>query len=136
MKIDFNKDKSMNIKLDKVPRLLYINEKGVGCGQVYLDGRRIKALYETNIHAKTNEDKIHFIEYVIKYFDTKNNSYKTISNGFKPIFQVAISLKDTDVFKELLSTLTKIFKDRRIPEEIKNYIKLQIESLTQKNEEE
>lgn len=136
MKVDFNKDKSMNIKLDKVPRLIYINEEGRGCGQVYLNGKRVKGLYETNIHAKTREDKGYPpLEYLIKYFDGENESYESIiSNGFKPVFNISIDLKNTDVFKNILNIFVKLLDDKRVPMEIKNDIKLQIENLINKEE--
>ncbi|MBV4432249.1 hypothetical protein KM803_13070 [Clostridium tyrobutyricum] len=136
MKIDFNKDKSMNIKLDKIPRLLYINEESRGCGQVYLNGKRVKALCETNIHAKTREDSEYPpLEYLIKYYDSKSHSHKTIDNGYNPIFTASINLKNTDLFKNLLNVLVKLLDDGRVPKKVKNDIKLQIENLTKRNEE-
>jgi hypothetical protein len=135
VKIDFNKDKSMNIKLDKIPSLLYINEEGEGCGQVYLDGKRIKALYEANIHAKTRESKGNTpLEYLIKYYDSKSHSYKTMGNGSKPIFQVAVSLKDAEVFNEFANILVDIVEDDRVPSDVKYDIGNRIKRLTNKEE--
>lgn len=135
MKVDFNKDRSMNIKLDKVPRLIYINEEGRDCGQVYLNGKRVKGLYETSIHAKTRQDKGYPpLEYLIKYLDGGNKLYKSISNGFKPIFNASIDLKNTGVFKNILNIFVKLLDDKRVPMEIKNDIKLQIENLINKEE--
>lgn len=32
------------IRLDKMPKFLYINENSNGCGQVFIDGERIKGV--------------------------------------------------------------------------------------------
>lgn len=122
MKIDYDK-KGMTIKLDKVPRLLYINEEGVSCGQVYENGVRIKNLQQVDIHARTNEIKVNFLKYSIKYYDESLHETKIIG-GEDPhaLFTVKVSLKDTDAFQKLLDALKSIVSNELIPIDVRENI--------------
>lgn len=113
----------MTIRLDKVPRLLYINEDGNGGGQVYEKGVRIKNLQEVNIKAKTQDDKVHFLRYLISYYDQETHAPKRIGseNPFD-LYTIAVSVKDTDVFQDLLDTLKLAISNHRIPMDIKESI--------------
>jgi len=81
IKIDFN-EKGMTINFDKVPKFLYFNEEGVGCGSVFLNGVRTKGLQDVKIQAHTREDgAAPRVQYRIQYIDMDNpRQPKIISN--------------------------------------------------------
>lgn len=80
MKIDFN-DKGMTISFDKVPKFLYFNESGNGCGSVFIDGVQIKKIVDVKLHAHTNDLDIHPLEYNVEHYTEENGLHlkKTIS---------------------------------------------------------
>ena len=81
MKINFN-GQGMSIQFDKVPRLLYFNENGYGCGAIFLNGQRIKGLVEVQTKAHTTDDKdIYPLQYTIKRIDDNLHTIETIESG-------------------------------------------------------
>lgn len=131
MKIDYDKE-GMTIKLDKIPRLLYISEDGKGCGQVYENGVRIKELCKVNIQASTDDGRLHFIKYLIKYFDKATHSYK-ILGGFDPFemknISIPIKITDMDMFYNLLDTLKLVTSSDKVPDAIKEKIISEINNI-------
>lgn len=115
MKIDFN-GREMTIKFDKVPKFLYFNEEGFGCGQVYLYGQRIKKLCSVAVNAHTKDDKgVHPIEYKIKYCEERLG-YKTIST-MKDGLEITIKIADMPMFKQILDVIISMSTDESISEE-------------------
>lgn len=122
MKINYD-NKGMDIQLDKIPRLLYINENGEGCGQVYENGVRQKLLQEVEIKAKTNDAKVNLnsLIYKIKYIDSETHCSKIKQHGEESIndMTVSVSIKDIDVFKNIIDLIKKISSSEEIPLKIR-----------------
>jgi len=121
MKIDYN-GQEMSIKLDKVPSLLYINEDGNGCGQVYLKGVRVKGVQQVNIKAESLTDKVDLnsLNYSVKYFDEKEKCSKVTQVGnMLGAYQIGIKLLDAKEFELTIRTIKQMISDERIPEEIR-----------------
>lgn len=120
MKIDFI-DGGMTIKLDKVPRLLYINEEGYSCGQIYLNGVRIKLLHSVSIKSHTNEADIRPIEYKIKYIEKNEHGYKTIGseNCNNKGLEIEVKLTESKIFIEMINILKSVVINQKIPNDVK-----------------
>ncbi len=118
MKIDFNK-KGMTINFDKVPKFLYFNEEGKGCGQVFLDGVKRKGLQDIKIKAHTrDEDGCPPLKYRIQYIEPKTNEPQFISN-MKEELCVNIRVTDTEEIKAFISLVRELLEDERIPDNIR-----------------
>lgn len=118
MKIDFNK-KGMTINFDKVPKFLYFNEEGKGCGQVFLDGVKRKGLQDIKIKAHTrDEDGWPPLKYRIQYMEPKTNEPQFISNMTEEIC-IGIKILDIKRFQELIACVKEITEDKRISEDIR-----------------
>lgn len=46
-------DKPFELKMDKTPTLVYVQEKNIGIGKLYLNGIRIEGLQAISIEANT-----------------------------------------------------------------------------------
>ena len=58
MQIKQERNGKVTIRLDKMPEFLYVNENSTGCGQVYLEGERIKGVQRVKIESETNRLEI------------------------------------------------------------------------------
>ncbi len=54
MEVIKGKNGKLKVIFDEAPAFLYINENGNGCGQVYIDGERLKGLQRVKIESETN----------------------------------------------------------------------------------
>lgn len=116
MKIDFN-EKGMTINFDKVPKFLYFNEEGRGCGQVFLDGVRRKGLQYIKIEAHTrNEHGWPPLEYRIKYWeDRASHVIGNMADGLC----LNVRIADIEEFQAFISVVKKLLEDNRIHEDIR-----------------
>lgn len=121
MKVDFTA-KGLNISLDKVPRFIYINEEGIGVGQVYFDGVRRKGLQKVEIEALTrtlNDKEFVPLKYRVQYIDSgRGQDPQTIGNMNSKLY-VNVNILDIDKFKGILDILKAIVIDERISPEIR-----------------
>jgi hypothetical protein len=117
MKVDFNKD-GMTINFEKVPRLIYFNEEGRGCGGVFFDGKRIKGLQDIKIQARTR-DKIGCppLKYRIQYCEKGTNGEPLFISNMKEGLSVSVKITDLEIFEKLIDWAKNIISDERIPEE-------------------
>jgi hypothetical protein len=118
MKIDFNKQ-GLAIQFDKVPKFLYFNESGNGCGAIFIDGQRIKGLIELNIHSETLDGSASPkpLRYFIKRRKADALSPETMGNSKIPDFMTAkVKIVDLEPFK---SAIKQFANDDRIPVEIR-----------------
>lgn len=51
------KPQEISLSFNKVPKLVYVNETGYGCGIVYFYGKRVPELVSADIHSHTRADK-------------------------------------------------------------------------------
>jgi len=123
MKIDFDGHK-MVISFDKVPRFLYFNEEGSGCGAVFLDGQRVKLLSSVRMEAYTKNDGINPpLKYSIVHCNGERQPMEETFGNMQPDVQVGIKLLDTDIFKAIIEVMKQYATDSRIPNFIcKEYI--------------
>lgn len=105
-----------------VPRFLYINYEGRGCGAVLIDGKRVNNLQDINFHAHTkDENGDHQIEYFIQHYDKEVHAKKEISQGgHKDYLKVQVKVTGMEAFKNMVSLLNEIIEDTRIPEKVRN----------------
>ena len=122
MKINFD-GHTMAISFDKVPRFLYFNEEGNGCGAVFLDGQRVKKLVSLRLESHTKYDKSSY--YPLKYSITHGNEAgghapmeETIGN-MRPDIQVGVKLLDLCKFKNAIEIMKAYANDERIPEDVR-----------------
>ena len=120
MKIDFSEN-SFSIHLDKAPKLLYFNENGTGCGAVFLNGQRIKLLQTVDIHAQANDGKPHLLSYNIGFYDPKDRESKAIATGESALETITVPIRIMDMlpFHIAMSKIREMFRDERIPKEIR-----------------
>lgn len=116
MKIDFN-EKGMTINFDKVPRFLYFNEEGRGCGQVFINGVKVKSLIATKIEAHTrDENGWPPLKYRIKYMEDR---VAQVMGNMKDELCVNIRVTDTEEIKAFISLVQELLEDERIPDNIR-----------------
>lgn len=130
MKIS-HENKSMTIKLDKIPRLIYINEEGHGCGQIYLNGVRQKQLVKVKIKAQTDTGRPRFLQYYIDTYNSKKHTGVITSEHWdiSDDLSVSISLTDVDIFDKLIDELKEIISNDSVPIDLKERIKTTIDKL-------
>lgn len=88
MKIDFINE-GMTIHFDKVPRLLYYNEQGKGCGAIFIDGQRKNPLVSVNLQSKTRDEHENPLFYSIITVNNETHTTDTKECG-KPYYAVAV----------------------------------------------
>lgn len=129
MKIDYSKN-GMTIKLDKIPRLIYINENGhdnTG-GQAYIDGQRIKNLQSVKIKAKCADSEAPFLQFDVNYYDTNAHQSAGIAQGrsltAEALCDLSIPIKVTDmeVFKNTIDILKMVGFDEKVPLEVRKQV--------------
>lgn len=120
MKVDFNKD-GMTINFEKVPRLIYFNEEGRGCGGVFFDGKRIKGLQDIKIQARTRDEiGCPPLKYRIQYCEKGTNGEPLFISNMKEGLSVSVKITDLEIFEKLIEWAKNIISDERIPEEAKH----------------
>lgn len=118
MKVDFI-GKGLTFSLDKVPRFIYINEEGEGCGQVYFNGVRTKGLVDVNIKAHTiDEDDRHPLRYRVEYYDKEKGKDPQVISNMKEglILTLKVDMAESEA---ALDCFREILNDSRIPEAIR-----------------
>jgi hypothetical protein len=119
MKIDFNSN-GMTINFDKVPKFLYFNEEGYGCGQVFLDGVKKSLIHSVYMKSHTVDDEgQHPLQFRIKYGEKGIPGFKTLSSNLKPEMEIAVKILDLEEFSQILKTIEHVLGDERIPENIR-----------------
>ncbi len=119
MKIDFNEN-GMTINFDKVPKFLYFNEEGKGCGQVLLDGVRRKGLQDIKIEAQTRDEKgWPPLKYRIQYIEPKTGGGPQYISNMKEELCIGIKILDIDVFSDFTERVHDMLSDTRIPDSIR-----------------
>ena len=110
----------MTIAFDKVPRFLYFNENGEGCGSVFLDGQRIKGIQKVKVNSRTRTEKVEFdtFQYSVERIDEKTHDSQTIGN-IKSDLTVGVKVMDFEPFKNAIEIMEQYINDDRIPEEIR-----------------
>lgn len=114
MKVDI-RNGNLLIEFDGIPKMLYANKKGFGCGEVFIDGEQRKGIIDVKIKAHTADaDSNPPLEYIVKYWE--DMELKTTGN-LKPlcVLSVSVSLKDTDIFESLVGILKSLASDEEIP---------------------
>ena len=136
MKIDFDGQK-MAISFDKVPRFLYFNEEGKGCGAVFLDGQRVKKLASLRMESVSSNDRFVPLKYSITHYNSENGKIpmeETIGNML-PTIEIGVKLLDLCKFKDALDIIKQYAADERIPAEVKQEFMTKIaKALEEQNE--
>lgn len=129
MKVDFNKD-GMTINFEKVPRFIYINEDGLGVGQVYFDGVRRKGLQKVKIEAKTSDAKINPpLKYKIQYVELNSNGEPQYISNMDESQPLMLTLKlDLSESEGVLECIKEVVNDTRISEELRDEYNEKFES--------
>lgn len=124
MKINFNEN-GMAINFDKVPKLIYFNEEGYGCGAAFIDGTRIKNLVKTEIEANTNDDKPRVLKYRITQHDGESHSNKYTGNMDNKLsnLEIPVRILDLKEFRLIIDILKKVIYDDRMPEVLRQEYK-------------
>lgn len=119
MKIDFN-GQEMSIKFDKVPRLLYFNEEGKGCGKVFLSGVQIKCLQDIKIQAHTaGPNGWPPLKYRIQYIEPGTKGEPQFISNMKEELCIGVKILDIKEFSGLLEWVNNILDDARIGETVR-----------------
>ena len=106
--------------MSEAPKLLYINENGEGCGEVYIDGVKVESLQTVHIKAQTNKEIINPLKYEIKMFNKETHQTEVKEKGSFNNMEIKVKLTNIELFKSLVDLFKETLANKDISMEIRN----------------